>query len=244
MSLAVFLRKVAEILDEAGVPYMLTGSLASAYYAVPRATQDLDVVIAAEEPGIERVVQDLLKAQWYVGREAALEARRTQGQFTAIDPESGWKVDLIVRRDRTYSRTEFERRERVALLGVEVAVASLEDFVIAKLEWGRLGDSALQRRDVVQLLERAWDQLDQAYLKEWITDLGLQSEWDEARRQVERRGLGSGRTASRPASIPGAAQPWVGMLLPQHNAEALGGDITCRWARSDFPPRNKRCDRG
>ena len=186
MSLAAFLRRVAEILDEAGVPYMLTGSLASAYYAVPRATQDLDVVIAAEEPGIERIVQGLLTAGCYVDRDAALEARRTHGQFNAIDPESGWKVDLIVRRDRPYSRTEFEQRERVTLLGVEVAVASLEDVLIAKLEWGRLGDSALQRRDVVQLLERTWEQLDQSYLKKWVTELALQSEWDEARMQVGR----------------------------------------------------------
>ncbi len=186
MSLAAFLRRVAEILDEAGVPYMLTGSLASAYYAVPRATHDLDVVIAAEEPGIERIVQGLLTAGCYVDRDAALEARRTHGQFNAIDPESGWKVDLIVRRDRPYSRTEFERRERVTLLGVEVAVASLEDVLIAKLEWGRLGDSALQRRDVVQLLERTWEQLDQSYLKKWVTELALQSEWDEARMQVGR----------------------------------------------------------
>lgn len=186
MSLAAFLRRVAEILDEAGVPYMLTGSLASAYYAVPRATQDLDVVIAAEEPGIERIVQGLVSAGCYVDRDAALEARRTHGQFNAIDPESGWKVDLIVRRDRPYSRTEFERRERVTLLGVEVAVASLEDVLIAKLEWGKLGDSALQRRDVVQLLERTWEQLDQSYLKKWVTELGLRSEWDEARMHVGR----------------------------------------------------------
>jgi hypothetical protein len=186
VSLATFLRRVAEILDEAGVPYMLTGSLASAYYAVPRATQDLDVVIAAEEPGIERIVQGLLTAGCYVDRDAALEARRTHGQFNAIDPESGWKVDLIVRRDRPYSRTEFERRERITLLGVEVVMASLEDVLIAKLEWGRLGDSALQRRDVVQLLERTWEQLDQSYLKKWVTELGLQAEWDEARMQVDR----------------------------------------------------------
>ncbi len=186
MSLAAFLRRVAEILDEAGVPYMLTGSLASAYYAVPRATQDLGMVIAAEESGIERIVQGLLTEGWYVDRDAALEARRTHGQFNAIDPESGWKVDLIVRRDRPYSRTEFERRERITLLGVEVAVASLEDVLIAKLEWGRLGDSALQRRDVVQLLERTWEQLDQPYVEKWVTELALRSEWDEVRMQAGR----------------------------------------------------------
>ncbi len=175
MSLAAFLRTVVEILDDAGVPYMLTGSLASAYYAVPRATQDLDVVIETEEPGIDRIVRSLLDAGYYVDRDAALEAWRTRGQFNAIDPESGWKADLIIRKDRSYSRTEFERRERATLLGVEVAVARLEDVLITKLEWSRLGDSGLHRRDVDQLLERTWARLDREYVQGWIESLGVQS---------------------------------------------------------------------
>ncbi len=159
---------------------MLTGSIASAYYAVPRATQDLDVVIAANEVGIERIVQDLLERNWYVDRETAQQARRARGQFNAIDPVIGWKVDFIVRKDRAYSRVEFKRRQRATLLGVEVWIASLEDVVIAKLEWSRLGDSALQRRDVVQLLERTWDRLDRPYVKKWVHALDLRNEWSRA----------------------------------------------------------------
>lgn len=186
MSLRAFLGRVVRVLDEADVPYMVTGSLAAAYYAAPRATQDIDVVIDAEKGGLERVVQGLLGLGCYVDRYAALEALRTQGQFNAIEPETGWKVDLIVRKERPFSKTEFARRERVALLGVEVALASLEDVVLAKLEWGRLGDSELQRRDVAQLLERAWDRIDHPYLERWITELGLESEWKAAEERLAR----------------------------------------------------------
>jgi hypothetical protein len=120
VSLKAFFQTVVAILDRADVPYMLTGSLAAAYYAVPRATQDLDVVIEAERSGIERVVQGLRSAGLYVEQEAALEAQKVQGQFNAIDPSSGWKVDLIVRKDREYSQVEFGRRQQVRLLDVEV----------------------------------------------------------------------------------------------------------------------------
>jgi hypothetical protein len=188
VSLTAFLRKVVEILDEAGVQYMLTGSLVSAYYAVPRATQDLDMVIEADESGIDQIVEGLLDAGYYVDREAAVEAHRTHGQFNAIDPTSGWKADLIVRKDRAFSRVEFDRREHVSLFEVEVAIASLEDVLIAKLEWSRLGDSALQRRDVLQLLERAWEQIDHEYVGKWVAELGLESEWEDARRSVTEGG--------------------------------------------------------
>ncbi len=186
MSLTAFLRKVVEILDAAGVPYMLTGSLASAYYAVPRATQDLDVVIEAEDAGIARVADQLRIAGCYVDPDAALEAKRTHGRFNAIDQTSGWKVDLIIRKDRPYSSVEFERRTRISLLDVGVAIASLEDVLIAKLEWSSLRDSALQRRDVLQLLERTWERIDHAYVERWVAELGLQSEWERALHQVIR----------------------------------------------------------
>lgn len=181
-----FLRQVVGVLEDADVPYMLTGSVAAAYYAAPRATQDVDVVIDTREDGIQRVVQGFLDAGCYVDREAALEAWRTHGQFNAIHAESGWKVDLIVRKERPFSRTEFGRRERASILGVEVSLATIEDVLISKLEWSRLGDSERQRGDVVQLLERSGDQLDRAYLELWVTALGLESEWKAALRRSER----------------------------------------------------------
>ena len=184
MSLAAFLARVVGVLDEAEVSFMLTGSLASAFYAVPRATQDIDVVIEAQREGIERLAQGLLAAGWYVDRDAALEAWQARSQFNAIEPDTGWKADFIVRRDRAYSREEFSRRERISLLGVDLAVASLEDVLIAKLEWSRLGDSALQRRDVAQLLERTWRQLDQSYVESWVAELGLETEWRVALSQA------------------------------------------------------------
>ncbi len=164
---------------------MLTGSLASAFYAVPRATQDIDVVIEAQREGMERLIEGLLAAGWYADRDAALEAWQGHSQFNAIEPDTGWKADFIVRKDRAYSREEFNRRERISLLGVELAVASLEDVLIAKLEWSRLGDSALQRRDVAQLLERTWQRVDRAYVEKWVAELGLEAEWGAALSQAK-----------------------------------------------------------
>jgi len=180
MSLTAFLRQVVESLDQAGVPCMRTSSLASAHHAVPRATQDLDVVIATEEAGVDQVVQGLENVGWYIDREAALDAHRTRGQFIGIDPSSGWKVSFMVRKDRPYSRIEFDRRKRVSLLDLEISIASLEDVPIAKLEWSHIGDSARQRQDVLQFLDQAWERPDRGYAEAWVAELGLSSEWENA----------------------------------------------------------------
>jgi hypothetical protein len=177
VSLTEFLKTVVHILDQAEVPYMLTGSLASSYYAVPRSTRDIDFVVDSSEHGIERLVDGLLTAGLYVDRDAAFVAWRERGQFNAIDPSLGWKADLIVRRDRPFSIAEFHRRRPASILGVELSLASFEDVILAKLEWAKMGDSELQREDVAQLLERGKERLDRPYLERWVGVLGLEAEW-------------------------------------------------------------------
>jgi hypothetical protein len=144
------LKGIVDILDKLDLPYMLTGSLAAAYYATPRATKDIDIVFEADRAGVDRLVRRLKEAGLYVDRDAALEALRARTQFNAISPTTGWKIDFIVRKERPFSQVEFERRESASILGIETSLASLEDVLIAKLEWSSLGDSDLQRRDVIE----------------------------------------------------------------------------------------------
>jgi hypothetical protein len=126
-------------------------------------------------------VEALRAAGLYVDLEAALEALRTGGHFNAIDPSTGWKADLIIRKARPFSEPEFGRRQHRELFGIDVALATLEDLIIAKLEWSEIGDSELQRRDIRELLEMAGTSLDQEYLDRWIEALNLRAAWERVR---------------------------------------------------------------
>ncbi len=52
------LQDVCRRLDDAGIAYMLTGSLAMSYYARPRMTRDIDLVIALDAPLDRGYLQD------------------------------------------------------------------------------------------------------------------------------------------------------------------------------------------
>ena len=184
MNLVSFLTTIVHALNEAEIPFMLTGSLAAAFYGTPRATQDIDLVIETQPGNLERLIHNLEVAGLYVDRGGAIEALDTAGQFNAIDPMSGWKADLIVRKTREFSRTEFERRRGEELFGLEVELTTLEDLIIAKLEWSQLGDSELQRRDIRNLLELVGDSVDETYMIRWIRALGLQEAWERVKGEV------------------------------------------------------------
>lgn len=98
---------------------------------------------------------------------------------------TGWKVDLIFRRDRAFSRSEFARRRPVVIAGVSTAVASVEDMILAKLEWAKLGGSERQRRDVIAMLAVQGATIDRTYLQRWAAILDVE---DDLRTATESAG--------------------------------------------------------
>jgi hypothetical protein len=171
---------VVGALERAGIPYMLTGSFASSYHGSPRATQDIDIVISPTPDQIRTLVKLLPDSEYYVDEDAALDAQRLEGQFNVIDFATGWKVDLIVRKSRPFSRGEFDRRDFVDFLGTKLAIATAEDVVIAKLEWAKMGESERQVEDAAGILRIRAGQLDLDYTRHWVRDLDLGAQFDAA----------------------------------------------------------------
>lgn len=177
MSLADALRRVVEALDQAGIPYMLTGSVAGTAHGLSRATQDVDIVIDPSSATLDRFVGSLDPAAYYVDLDAARDALARRSMFNVIDLASGWKIDCIVRKERPFSREELARRRPAAIAGVTVMVASPEDVIVSKLEWAQMSASERQLEDVAGIVAVAGDGLDRAYLEKWIAILGLASAW-------------------------------------------------------------------
>jgi hypothetical protein len=163
---------------------MVTGSFASAVHGVPRATHDIDVVIAPTERQLIALLREFPGSEYYAEIEDALQALRYGSQFNVIDQNSVWKIDFIVRKNRPFSKAEFDRRRRVNILGVSVYAATPEDLLIAKLEWAKMGESERQIRDAAGIIQIQGPLLDIAYVEGWVAELGLQRQWEMARAEA------------------------------------------------------------
>ena len=184
MSVAKVLRRITAALDQAGIEYMLTGSFASAYHGAPRSTQDIDFVIDAKPAQLKALVQALPESEYYVDLTAALEAHKRESMFNVIDIGDGWKIDFMLRKLRPFSEEEFARRHRVILHGISIFVASVEDIIVAKLEWSKLAQSQRQIEDVAAILRVRVGGLDRPYLEKWIHELDLTKQWGEAQQSA------------------------------------------------------------
>ncbi len=120
--------RVVRALENEAIPYMVTGSVASSYHGRPRSTHDADIVIDPAAEPFTRLVRGLVAAGFYVDETQAQDALRRRRQFNVIETQSACKIDLIIRKDRPFSREELQRRAMADLSpGLSVALTTAED---------------------------------------------------------------------------------------------------------------------
>jgi hypothetical protein len=187
MEQSELLKYLCARLDALGIPYLLTGSMATIVYGEPRFTQDIDVVVAMTAAQVPAFCAAFPAPDFYCSQDAAQQAVRQRFQFNILQPAFGLKVDVIVATDSEFDRSRLARGIRL-LAGedFEATFASPEDVIVKKLQYFHEGGSEKHLRDIVGVLKVQADCIDRGYLADWIARLGLEAEWQliEARLKV------------------------------------------------------------
>lgn len=165
------LKLICDRLDQANVPYMLTGSFAANFYAVPRMTRDIDIVIAIQQSDVDRLYH-LFMEDFYVDKDSIAEAIKHSSMFNIIHNDSIFKIDFIIRKNETYRTVEFQKRRQVKLDNTQIWIVAPEDLIISKLFWAKDSFSEMQLKDVQNLISSIRN-LDRDYISKWVQELGL-----------------------------------------------------------------------
>jgi len=172
-------------LEQSGVNYMATGSVASMLYGLPRFTHDLDLVIALPSSQIPGFAQAFPMTDFYCPPVEVLEieSRRPQrGHFNLIHHETGFKADIYVHRTDELQAWGLVRKRRIELsAGKGIWVAPPEYVIVRKLEYFREGHSEKHLSDIRGMLEVSGDILDQSAISMWVAKLDLGQQWQLAR---------------------------------------------------------------
>lgn len=160
---------------EARVPHMVVGSVAASFYGLGRSTHDVDLVVAVSISDVPQLVK-VLEPDFYVDAESVAEAIRRRDMFNAIHYEGGFKIDFWILADDEFSTTQFQRRQCINVEGINACIATVEDTILSKLKWYKMGHSERQWSDIKEVITVNVDVLDLAYLKRWAGQLGVETE--------------------------------------------------------------------
>lgn len=165
-------------LNAAGMSYLLTGSMASNYWGIPRTTHDLDFVIQLP-PSAAPKMSAAFSGDFFLDEAAVRAAYQPPHQFNAIDRRSALKVDFWLLRPAPFEREMFARRLAVKLFGEPAWIGTAEDVLLHKLYWNQITPSDRQLGDAAGIVAVQQGALDTKYLRHWAKELKVTQTLDE-----------------------------------------------------------------
>ena len=171
------LKTVIQRLDKLKIPYMITGSIATNFYTIPRMTRDIDIVIELHLNDVNKLF-NAFKDSFYIDKNMIKDAIEKQFSFNIIHNEKIVKVDFLIKKNSEYRKLEFSRRKVVELAGMKLSITASEDLIISKLFWAKDSHSEMQLKDVANIVQDS-EGLDKKYLTKWIRKLNLEQMYNE-----------------------------------------------------------------
>jgi hypothetical protein len=173
--------QVVRALNSIGMPYMLTGSLASNMYGVSRSTKDADFVLQTPEFDFSRF-RAALGPSLRIDPRLSIETVTTTNRYIIHKLEGEpYKIELFFLSNDPHDQQRFERRKPGRLFDEPVWVASPEDVVITKLRWSKQGMRSKDIDDAKNVIAVQNDLLDWAYIHHWCNQHGTRELLEQIR---------------------------------------------------------------
>lgn len=171
-------------LNKIGLPYVITGAVASIVYGEPRLTNDLDLVVMMRNEDVKKFVEAFPAAEFYCPPVEVLtiEIRRPyRGHFNLIHHETGTKADIYLAGEDELHQWALSKKRQFALEKEKVWVAPPEYIIIRKLEYFREGGSEKHLKDIAGMLELSSNEIDFKQLESFVQRYRLEKEWAKVR---------------------------------------------------------------
>ena len=119
-------------LNKTRIAYMVTGSMASNFWGIPRTTHDLDFAIQLPPSAVPQIVT-AFQEEFFIDESAVRAAYNPPFQFNAIDQRSSLKADFWLPAKIPFEREMFKRRVQRTLFVVAAWLTTAEDIILHKL---------------------------------------------------------------------------------------------------------------
>ena len=133
------LKKIAVVLDDLKIPYMVIGGQAVLLYGEPRLTKDIDITLGMGIDGIEKVKRAAQDLNFRILVDNPEDFTRETMVLPVIDDETGIRVDFIFSFSM-YEKQSLKRSVDIEFDNIKVKFATCEDLIIHKIIAGRPRD--------------------------------------------------------------------------------------------------------
>lgn len=174
---------VIAALEDARIPYMVTGSYASNAYGLARATKDADIVIEVVPDALRGLVERL-GPELQLDRQMTFETITSTTRNVIAVAASPFKIELFHLSADAFDRERFARRVLSPFLGRMSYLQTAEDVVVQKLRWSKEGRRRKDVEDARSVIAVSGSRLDWPYIHGWCERHGTRALLDEIRNSI------------------------------------------------------------
>jgi len=171
-------------LNNTGIEYMTTGSVASIIYGDPRVTHDIDIVLALNTNNIEKLLKVFDTEEFYCPPLDVIKSemsKRIGGHFNIIHHETGFKADIYPIANDKLHQWAMTLRKKVKIENSDIWLAPPEYVILRKLEYFKEGQSSKHLRDIKKMLDISGKTINVSELERKVLELNLSAEWERAK---------------------------------------------------------------
>jgi len=171
-------------LEQSGLRYLVTGSVAAMAYGEPRLTNDIDLILEINMEEVAALSHAFPEANYYLPPPEVIQSelvRSQRGHFNIFHLETMLKADVYLAGADQLHRWAFQHRQNIAIEDLNVAFAPPEYVILRKLEFYQEGGSAKHLRDIAAILTESNVELNTTYLEQVILARGLSEPWQMAK---------------------------------------------------------------
>lgn len=169
MEITGLLKIISAVLENIGIPYVITGGVAVSVWGRTRYTADIDIVLKISAEKIKQLVENLLninKGNYLdIEKNVSVHVLKQKGSFNFIHSDSGLKVDFMIAKDDEISALELKRAVIKKFEGQKISFISPEDLILSKLLWHKESNSTRHLEDIESVLKIT--KIDLGYIKKW-----------------------------------------------------------------------------
>lgn len=156
--------------------------MAAMIYGEPRATLDIDIVLAADPTSTDRILAAFDPSRYHLPpREVIAQelSREENGSFQILDKDTGLKADIFIAGSDPLSDLGFSQPVLIELSGHRIQVASATYVVAIKLQFYSISQQAKHLNDIVGILRFSRPQVDLATVDAYARKYGVVAEWEQ-----------------------------------------------------------------
>jgi len=168
-------------LEELGIRYMVSGSVAAIFYGEPRMTNDVDLILFLRNQDVSSLISAFPAAEFYCPPAEVIECERLRdlrGHFNLIHHETGFRADVYLSGRDELHAWGVRNIVRAAIENETVSFAPPEYVIVRKLQFFREGGPEKHLRDIHRMLIGLGDHWDRSTLESMIRQHRLEPEWE------------------------------------------------------------------